>query len=67
MLVVEDVKHTKKVVTLCSSIYIIALEDLKLVDELSKGKVDLTFGSALDIFGGKGVTFAECVAWNSTH
>lgn len=26
--------------------------------------MDLTFGSALDIFGGTGVMYAECVAWN---
>ena len=26
--------------------------------------MDLTIGSALDIFGGKGVTYAELVAWN---
>ncbi|CEP17285.1 hypothetical protein [Parasitella parasitica] len=44
-----------------------SMEDLKLVDELSHGKVDLTFGSALDIFGGNGVAFDECVEWNSTH
>ncbi|HEY5717654.1 MAG TPA: phosphoribosylformimino-5-aminoimidazole carboxamide ribotide isomerase [Motiliproteus sp.] len=41
-----------------------SLEDLQLVDALSQGKVDLTIGSALDIFGGKGVTLAECIAWN---
>lgn len=41
-----------------------SLEDLKRVDELSKGKVDLTIGSALDIFGGQGITLAECLAWN---
>jgi len=34
------------------------------VKELSGGKVDLTFGSALDIFGGDGVLFEECVEWN---
>jgi phosphoribosylformimino-5-aminoimidazole carboxamide ribotide isomerase len=28
---------------------------------LSNGKVDLTFGSSLDIFGGKGVRFDELV------
>lgn len=39
-------------------------EDLELVDRLSGGKVDLTFGSALDIFGGKGVTLEELVQWN---
>lgn len=37
------------------------LADLALVDTLSNGKVDLTFGSALDIFGGKGVKFDELV------
>ncbi|MEM7012313.1 MAG: phosphoribosylformimino-5-aminoimidazole carboxamide ribotide isomerase [Verrucomicrobiota bacterium] len=41
-----------------------SLEDLKLVDELSDGAVDLTIGSALDIFGGSGVTYDECVDWN---
>ncbi|ORE14983.1 phosphoribosylformimino-5-aminoimidazole carboxamide ribotide isomerase [Rhizopus microsporus] len=43
------------------------IEDLALVEKLSKGKVDLTFGSALDIFGGNGVTFEECVRWNKEH
>ncbi|PHZ10306.1 Phosphoribosylformimino-5-aminoimidazole carboxamide ribotide isomerase [Rhizopus microsporus ATCC 52813] len=43
------------------------LEDLALVEKLSNGKVDLTFGSALDIFGGNGVTFEECVRWNKEH
>jgi len=41
-----------------------SLEDLMLVDKLSSGKVDLTIGSALDIFGGSGVTLEECIAWN---
>jgi phosphoribosylformimino-5-aminoimidazole carboxamide ribotide isomerase len=40
------------------------VQDLALVGELSGGKVDLTIGSALDIFGGKGVRYEECVAWN---
>ncbi|PIE25539.1 MAG: phosphoribosylformimino-5-aminoimidazole carboxamide ribotide isomerase [Neptuniibacter caesariensis] len=40
------------------------LEDLKLVSQLSNGKVDLTIGSALDIFGGSGVTLQECIHWN---
>jgi len=42
-----------------------SLEDLKRVDELSGGKVDLTIGSALDIFGGSGVTLKECIEWNN--
>lgn len=44
-----------------------SLDDLKLVNSLSKGRVDLTFGSALDIFGGTGVTFAQAVQWNREH
>jgi phosphoribosylformimino-5-aminoimidazole carboxamide ribotide isomerase len=42
----------------------INLRDLHRVKTLSKGRVDLTLGSALDIFGGSGVTFEECVKWN---
>ncbi|KAK7184333.1 Histidine biosynthesis bifunctional protein hisB [Paraphaeosphaeria sporulosa] len=41
-----------------------SLEDLELVKKLSNGKVDLTIGSALDIFGGSGVKFEDCVKWN---
>lgn len=40
------------------------LEDLEMVKRLSAGKVDLTIGSALDVFGGSGVTFDDCVKWN---
>lgn len=41
-----------------------SMSDLQRVDELSSGRVDLTVGSALDIFGGSGVCYADCVAWN---
>ena len=41
------------------------LGDLRRVREASGGRVDLTIGSALDIFGGDGVRYADCVAWNS--
>eukprot|EP00732_Lithocolla_globosa_P003157 Lithocolla_globosa_v1_NODE_2392_length_2024_cov_169.287963.p1 type:complete len:278 gc:universal NODE_2392_length_2024_cov_169.287963:618-1451(+) len=41
------------------------ISDLQLVSDLTEGKVDLTFGSALDIFGGKTVKFDDCVAWNA--
>lgn len=41
-----------------------ALEDLATVQKLSGGKVDLTIGSALDLFGGHTVNYADCVAWN---
>ena len=43
------------------------LEDLDKVAKLSGGKVDLTIGSALDIFGGQGVKFDDCVQWNQDH
>jgi phosphoribosylformimino-5-aminoimidazole carboxamide ribotide isomerase len=43
------------------------LEDLDRVKSSSSGKVDLTIGSALDIFGGSGVTFHECVEWNERN
>lgn len=41
-----------------------SLKDLESVEEISGGTVDLTIGSALDIFGGKGIRYKECVAWN---
>jgi phosphoribosylformimino-5-aminoimidazole carboxamide ribotide isomerase len=41
-----------------------SLDDLEKVARLGKGRVDLTIGSALDIFGGKGVRYADCVAFN---
>ncbi|KND02556.1 phosphoribosylformimino-5-aminoimidazole carboxamide ribotide isomerase [Spizellomyces punctatus DAOM BR117] len=42
------------------------INDLALVQRLSNGKVDLTYGSALDIFGGTGVRFDDAVEWNRT-
>ncbi|KAK4689970.1 hypothetical protein P7C73_g162, partial [Tremellales sp. Uapishka_1] len=42
------------------------VSDLELIDRLSNGKVDLTFGSSLDIFGGSGVRFDELVSLNNT-
>ncbi|KAI5790197.1 hypothetical protein EDC01DRAFT_118339 [Geopyxis carbonaria] len=41
-----------------------SIDDLRRVHELSGGKVDLTYGSALDIFGGSQVKFEDCVKWN---
>ncbi|MEM6280147.1 MAG: phosphoribosylformimino-5-aminoimidazole carboxamide ribotide isomerase [Verrucomicrobiota bacterium] len=41
-----------------------SLADLDRVDSLSGGKVDLTIGSALDIFGGENVKYEDCVAHN---
>lgn len=44
-----------------------SLDDLDKVDALSNGTVDLTIGSALDIFGGKGVTLQACIEWNQAN
>jgi len=41
-----------------------SLADLEKVTQLGQGKVDLTIGSALDIFGGSGVRYADAVAFN---
>jgi len=41
-----------------------SLEDLETVTQLGKGRVHLTIGSALDIFGGTGVRYADAVAFN---
>lgn len=43
------------------------IADLQTVADLSAGRVDLTFGSALDLFGGTLVAYADCVAWNRAH
>ncbi|RKP29305.1 Phosphoribosylformimino-5-aminoimidazole carboxamide ribotide isomerase [Metschnikowia bicuspidata] len=43
------------------------VSDLDLVKKLSEGKVDLTYGSALDIFEGSLVKFADVVAWNKSN
>ena len=40
------------------------LADLCRVKELGLNRLDATIGSALDIFGGTGVTYAEAVAFN---
>lgn len=41
-----------------------SLEDLETTTRISRGRVDLTIGSALDIFGGTGVKYADAVAFN---
>jgi phosphoribosylformimino-5-aminoimidazole carboxamide ribotide isomerase len=41
-----------------------SLADLETVARLGQGKVHLTIGSALDIFGGQGVRYADAVAFN---
>ncbi|MBO4544628.1 MAG: phosphoribosylformimino-5-aminoimidazole carboxamide ribotide isomerase [Verrucomicrobia bacterium] len=44
-----------------------SLEDLRLVEEIGRGKLDLTIGSALDIFGGTGIRYSDAVAFNKKH
>jgi phosphoribosylformimino-5-aminoimidazole carboxamide ribotide isomerase len=41
-----------------------SVSDLEEVARLGQGKIDLTIGSALDIFGGNGVRYADAVAFN---
>ena len=41
-----------------------SIKDAFAVRKLGRGRLDLTIGSALDIFGGTGVTFQEIVEFN---
>ena len=41
-----------------------SLADLKEVTRIGGGRIDLTIGSALDIFGGSGVQYEQVVAFN---
>ena len=41
-----------------------SLADLEAVTRVGEGRVHLTIGSALDIFGGQGVAYADAVAFN---
>ncbi len=41
-----------------------SLADLEEVERAGQGRVDLTIGSALDIFGGSAVRYADAVAFN---
>jgi len=40
------------------------MEDVLLVEIAGGGNVDVTVGSALDLFGGKGLRYENLVAWN---
>jgi phosphoribosylformimino-5-aminoimidazole carboxamide ribotide isomerase len=42
-----------------------SLADLEEVTRVGQGRIDLTIGSALDIFGGAGVRYADAVAFNN--
>ncbi len=41
-----------------------SLDDLATVSRLGQGRIGLTIGSALDIFGGQGIKYADAVAFN---
>ena len=41
-----------------------SLEDLEQVTRVGRGRIDLTIGSALDIFGGNGVRYEDVVEFN---
>jgi phosphoribosylformimino-5-aminoimidazole carboxamide ribotide isomerase len=41
-----------------------SMADLEDVTRVGRGRIDLTIGSALDLFGGTGVKYAEAVEFN---
>jgi phosphoribosylformimino-5-aminoimidazole carboxamide ribotide isomerase len=44
-----------------------SLSDMETLNTLGKGRLDATIGSALDIFGGSGITYADAVAFHRKH
>jgi phosphoribosylformimino-5-aminoimidazole carboxamide ribotide isomerase len=40
------------------------MADLLTVEQAGHGKIDVTVGSALDLFGGKGLAYSTLVEWN---
>ncbi len=40
------------------------MADVLLVEQASRSKVDVTVGSALDLFGGSGLSYKDLAAWN---
>lgn len=43
------------------------LSDLASIEAISNGNVDLTIGSALDIFGGSRILYSDCVSFNRSR
>ena len=43
-----------------------SMHDLETVTQVSNNRIDLTIGSALDIFGGKGIAYQDCVKFNQS-
>lgn len=46
---------------------IATMADMALVQKVGAGRIDATVGSALDIFGGTGITYRELVAFHEQH
>ena len=44
-----------------------SLQDLDYIKSISLGKVDVTIGSGLDLFGGVHVKYKDCVSWNNSN
>jgi len=40
------------------------MADLSLIEQAGAGKIDVTVGSALDLFGGNGLVYRDLVKWN---
>ncbi len=40
------------------------MDDVRLIAEAGRGLVDFTVGSALDLFGGRGISYPELLKWN---
>jgi phosphoribosylformimino-5-aminoimidazole carboxamide ribotide isomerase len=43
------------------------IADMELIENIGKGRLDATIGSALDIFGGNGITYRDAVAFHLAH
>jgi phosphoribosylformimino-5-aminoimidazole carboxamide ribotide isomerase len=41
-----------------------SMDDLLRVEEYGRGRVDVTVGSALDLFGGRGLVYGDLIRWN---
>jgi phosphoribosylformimino-5-aminoimidazole carboxamide ribotide isomerase len=46
---------------------IASFADVERVERAGQGRVDFTVGSALDIFGGRGLGYDDLVAWDRQH
>ena len=55
-------QHRQRRVTYAGGVS--TMEEFKAIDEISNGEIDVTVGSALDLFGGTGLKYAELVQWN---